>query len=287
MKFHIITAMYNVDEWIEENIQQLKAQSFKNFQMILVDDQSTDKTVELVRHAIQDDSRFQLIINSQKKYKTRNIVEAIDATQADDEDVIILVDGDDRLAHKDALKTLARIYQQQSCWMTYGSYTNSAGIRPTTCRAYDLNTINKNCFRQKKWLASHLKTFKYKLWKKLSMDIFHITSSEINQALTRSLFKLQFRRWYHWRDIKTENLHDISGKYIRRIDDKAFSYPMLEMSGDKAYFVDEILYIFHTERTPYHGPDQNYGKNRSEKWHTRLIRDILIHKKKYNRLKQL
>jgi glycosyltransferase involved in cell wall biosynthesis len=43
MKFHIITAMYNVEEWIEENIQLLKNQTYTNFQVVLVDDISTDK----------------------------------------------------------------------------------------------------------------------------------------------------------------------------------------------------------------------------------------------------
>ena len=100
MKFHIITAMYNVDEWIEENIQLLKDQTYTNFQVVLVDDISTDKTVALVQAAIQGDDRFRLIINQEKKFKTRNVVEAIEAANPDDEDVIVLVDGDDRLAHQ-------------------------------------------------------------------------------------------------------------------------------------------------------------------------------------------
>jgi hypothetical protein len=119
------------------------------------------------------------------------------------------------------------------------------------------------------------------------MNIFQVTDSEIRRALVRALSRLQFRRWYHWKNIKAEDLHDASGKFIRRVDDKAFSFPMLEMSGERSCFVDEVLYLFRTERTPYDGPDQNYGKDKSEKWHTRLIRDILSYKKPYDRLDQL
>ena len=287
MKFHIITAMYNVDEWIEENIQLLKDQTYTNFQVVLVDDISTDKTVALVQAVIQDDDRFRLIINQEKKFKTRNVVEAIGAANPDDEDVIVLVDGDDRLAHQDVLRILAGVYQQQDCWMTYGSYENSQGVRYKKCMPYRQDIIKNNRYRKSAWLASHLKTFKYKLWKKLDMDIFLISDQEINQALRRCLMKMQFRRWNQWKDIKAEDLRDQSGKYIRRIDDKAFSYPMLEMSGDRACFIDEILYIFRSERLPYNGPDKNYGENKSEKWHTRLIREILFHKKSYKRLDQL
>ena len=287
MKFHIIIAMFNVEEWIKDNIQWIKGQTYEDFQVVLVDDISTDRTVEIVQSEIQDDKRFKLIINQEKKYKTRNVVEAINAANADDEDIIVLVDGDDRLSHKNVLKYLAEVYQQENCWMTYGSYENSQGDRGKKCRSYQAGVINNNSYRKSKWLASHLKTFRYGLWKKLNMDIFKISEADIRRALTRAIFTMRFRSWYYWKDIKVEDLHDQSGNFIRRVDDKAFSYPMLEMSGDKACFIDETLYIFHTERTPYNGPDKNYGENKSEKWHTRLIRHILAHKKPYKRIEQL
>jgi glycosyltransferase involved in cell wall biosynthesis len=287
MKFHIITAMYNVEEWIVENIRFLKEQTYPNFQVILVDDISTDNTVKLVRAAIQGDDRFRLIINREKKFKTRNVVEAIEAANPSDEDVIVMVDGDDRLAHKDVLKRLESVYRERDCWMTYGSFCDSQGVRFKRCGAYKKSVIESNRFRHSYWLGFHLKTFKYNLWTKLNMNIFQVTDSEIRSALVRAISRLQFRRWRQWKNIKAADLHDASGKYIIRVDDKAFSFPMLEISGEKACFIDEVLYLFRTERTPYGGPDQNYGKNKSEKWHTRLIRDILSHKKPYERLDQL
>ena len=287
MRFHIITAMYNVEEWIEENIQSLKEQTCENFQAILVDDLSTDDTVNLARAAIQDDDRFQLIVNQERKFKTRNVVEAIEAANPDPEDVIVMVDGDDRLAHKEVLKKLESVYRLKHCWMTYGSFSDSQGVRNKGCRPYKKSVVVGHRYRQTKWIAYHLKTFKFKLWKQLNMDIFHITDSEVKNVLLRTLLKLRFRTWHHWKDIEAKDLHDSSGKYIKRVDDKAFSYPMLEMSGDRACFIDEVLYIFRSERTPYKGPDQNYGKDKSEKWHTRLIRETLLHKKPYKRLNQL
>lgn len=287
MKFHIITAMYNVEDWIDENINILKDQSYTNFQAILVDDRSSDDTINLVRAAIQGDDRFRLIVNQEKKFKARNVVEAIEAANPDDEDVIVMVDGDDRLANKDVLKKLEAVYRKNGCWMTYGSFCDSQGIRFNRCGPYKKHVIKNNRYRHTCWLGFHLKTFKFNLWTKLNMDIFQVTNSEIRWALVRALSRLQFRRWYHWKNITAEILHDASGKFIRRVDDKAFSFPMLEMSGDRACFVDEVLYLFRTERNPYDGPDQNYGNNKSEKWHTRLIRNILSYKKPYERLDQL
>jgi len=100
-------------QWIEENIQMLKSQTFENFQMIIVDDMSTDDSVALTRAAIKNDDRFKLIVNQEKRYKSRNVVEAIKAARPDDEDVLVLVDGDDRLAHKNVLQNLYDVYQQK------------------------------------------------------------------------------------------------------------------------------------------------------------------------------
>lgn len=289
MKFHVVIVTYNVEEWIEENLQVLKQQTYRDFRAVIIDDQSTDRTVDLVRKLIQGDDRFKLVLNQEKKYKTRNVVEAISMADADDDDVFVFVDGDDNLAHKNVLQRLHDVYQEKNCWMTYGSFTtsDSSSIRSPKCYAYNEQIIRNNAFRETRWLASHLKTFKYKLWKQLDMDIFYISNKEIKRTLVRSLMKLNIRRWYHWKNIKSADLHDVSGKYIRRIDDKAFTFPMLEMAGDKAVFIDDVMYVYHPECMPYDSEEQNYGINKSEKWHTRLIREILIHKQKYTRLKDL
>jgi len=289
MKFQIVVVMHNVEEMIEKNILLLKEQTYRNFRVIVVDDMSTDGTVDVVKKIIQGDDRFKLFLNKEKKYKTRNVAEAINKADAEDDDVFVLVDGDDHLANKNVLQYLYDVYHEKKCWMTYGSYTDMGGVmdgaRSPKCYSYDEEVIQNNSFRDVRWLASHLKTFKYRLWQKLDMDVFYISNGEIKQALVRALLTLNFRRWFHWRGIKSEDLHDISGKYIRRIDDKAFTFPMLEMSGNRAFFISEVLYVYYTERLPYE--DQNYGANKNEKWHNRLIRDILIHKERYLRVKNI
>lgn len=286
MKFHVIIAIYNAENWIEDNIHMLQQQTFTDFQCVLIDDMSADNTVNVVRKFIYNDPRFIFIINKEKKYKTRNIVEGIEYAKPDNEDVIVLVDGDDMLANRYVLAKVKDIYNNNDCWMTYGSYSNSEGVRDEICYPYNKKVIIKNSYRSNKWLASHLKTFKYKLWEKLDMNVFHISDHEINRALYRALFKGQFRKLMHWRKIKSSDLLEASGKYIRRVDDKAFTYPMLEMAGEKAVFIEDILYIYRSERGEGI-EDDNYGEGKSEKWHTRLIRNILMYKPSYPRLDEL
>ncbi|WP_019028422.1 glycosyltransferase family 2 protein [Colwellia piezophila] len=286
MKFHLIIAMYNVEEWIVENIDMLRQQTYQSFNVVIIDDISTDKTVTLANDAINGDKRFNFVINTEKKYKTRNVVDGITYANAAPEDVIILLDGDDRLFDKNVLQTVADTYQQDDCWMTYGSFIRSAG-RKKNNKAYKQSVIDEHSYRQNKWLASHLKTFKYALWCKLNMDIFQVSELDVKNAVKRSLLSFNLKRWFAWRKIKANDLHDDSGLYIKRVDDKAFSYPMLEMSGEKASFIDSPLYYYRNDVTDYSSAMRNFGVQNSEKQYTRIIRDILIHKKPYTRLTSL
>lgn len=286
MTVHIIVAMYNASSLISENIAVMRAQTYRDFRCVLVDDISTDDTAQRIREGIAGDDRFTLVVNTEKKFKARNIVDALALAAPADDDIIALVDGDDMLACDDALATVVDTYEKTGCWMTYGSFCDSQGRRDKYCQAYDPAIIRRNSFRKHRWVASHLKTFKYALWKHLDMDVFHISEAEYRQALRRALLHLNFRRWNHFRKIAREDLLDPSGRYIRRIDDKAFSYPMLEMAGDRAVFIEKVLYRFASARLEGE-VEQNYGKGRSEKWGTRLIRDILVHRPRYERLKAL
>ena len=106
-------------------------------------------------------------------------------------------------------------------------------------------------------------------------------------AIKRSVISLNLKRWLALRKIDARESHDASGLYIRRVDDKAFSYPMLEMSGSRASFIDSPLYYYRNEVTDYSGKTRNFGTKKNEKLYIRMIRDILIHKQPYKRLSSL
>ncbi len=286
MKLHIVIAMYNMEQNIERNVRMLQAQTYRNFCVILIDDMSTDNSVEVARRAIGGDERFRLVVNQEKKFKTRNVVDGIAMASADDEDVIALIDGDDCLASENALQIVVDTYERDGCWMTYGSYEGPDGTRDSICVPYKDWVVRRNAYRKVRWLASHLKTFKFKLWNRLDDDIFRITADEIRRMRLRALLRLRVRAWWNWRGIDVKDLHDSTGRYIRRVDDKAFTYAMLEMSGPRVSFIEDILYVYN-----YEGPDysvsHNYGADKSEKWHTRLVREILRYREPYPRLDSL
>lgn len=60
-KVSIITPTYNGEKFIERAIKSVLWQTFKDWEMIIVDDASQDKTVEIVKKYVYKDSRIKLI----------------------------------------------------------------------------------------------------------------------------------------------------------------------------------------------------------------------------------
>ena len=59
--FKIITPVFNAEEWIGKCIKSVKDQDYANFEQIIVDDCSTDNTVEEAKKEIRSDSRFKIV----------------------------------------------------------------------------------------------------------------------------------------------------------------------------------------------------------------------------------
>lgn len=57
----VITPVYNCEKYIEDAIKSVLGQSYKNWEMILVDDLSTDKSCEIIERYIKNDSRIKLV----------------------------------------------------------------------------------------------------------------------------------------------------------------------------------------------------------------------------------
>ncbi|WP_343705099.1 glycosyltransferase family 2 protein [Flavobacterium sp.] len=56
----ILTPTYNTEKFIRATIESVQNQTYKNWEMILVDDASTDQTVSVIEEFAQNDSRIKL-----------------------------------------------------------------------------------------------------------------------------------------------------------------------------------------------------------------------------------
>jgi teichuronic acid biosynthesis glycosyltransferase TuaG len=60
-KVSIITPAYNSEKFISDTIRSVQNQTYTNWEMIIVDDCSTDKTVEIIQEFMDNDPRIHLI----------------------------------------------------------------------------------------------------------------------------------------------------------------------------------------------------------------------------------
>jgi glycosyltransferase involved in cell wall biosynthesis len=170
-KFKIVIPMYNVEKWIDRTIESLKSQKYKHFDVVIIDDISTDSSYEKCKSLIEGDDRFSIIKNTEKKYALRNIYEGIEYLNCSDEDIIVTLDGDDWLSSAKVLGHLNKIYNKQDCWLTYGSYAEyPTGRIGTFARQIPQDVIENNSFRENPWCSSHLRSFKYHLWSKIKKE---------------------------------------------------------------------------------------------------------------------
>jgi len=89
----IITPLYNAESYISETIESVINQTYKNWEMLIVDDKSTDNSVEQVLKYVKADARiklYKLPANNGNPYYARNY-----ATQKATGELIAFLDSDD------------------------------------------------------------------------------------------------------------------------------------------------------------------------------------------------
>lgn len=127
-KVGILIPLYNNEKKIEECLNSVKNQTYKNLEVIIIDDGSTDKSLEVCKQIIKDDSRFKLHSRENRGVAfSRN--EAIKYCTAN---YFIFLDSDDFL-DEDFIETTYKILKE-----------NDVDIVSTKISIYkDRNKINK------------------------------------------------------------------------------------------------------------------------------------------------
>jgi glycosyltransferase involved in cell wall biosynthesis len=210
-RFVIVTASYNNKEWYQRNLESIFSQKYENYRVIYTNDCSSDGTDKMVMDFIRKRNlwnKITFISNNVRSGHLFNQCRAI--SLCDNDEIVVIVDGDDWLAHDGVLAYLNQVYQDLDVWMTYGQYwywkKNFRGI----CRPIPEDIMKHNSIRQyPNWILSHLRTF------------------------YAGLFKM----------IKKEDLF-YDGEYFPMCADVATMIPMAEMAGRHIRFIPEILLTY-------------------------------------------
>ena len=95
IKFSIIVPAYNIEEYIEKCIDSIKNQTYKNYEIIIINDGSTDNTKEIL-NKYNKDAKITIINQSNKGLSESRNIGVKNATG----DYILFADGDDFIDKK-------------------------------------------------------------------------------------------------------------------------------------------------------------------------------------------
>lgn len=214
--FKIIVPLYNVEKWIKLCLNSVLLQEYENYECIIINDKSTDNTLKIIKDLNLPKDKFKVITNSQNLGPLANAYYGVvkHSTDLSDQDIIVILDGDDFFASDKTLTILNEEYNKNDCWMTYGSYINLSD-RQRGKFSYQIPeaVIKENSYRSAPWCTSHLRSYKAFLVKMLDK----------------------------------KDLCDSDGKFYRAAGDLAMMFPLLEMCGHRSHFVEKILYVWNDQ----------------------------------------
>ena len=90
----IIIPCYNTEKYLEKCLQSILNQSFKNYEIILIEDSSTDKTKEIIEEYVKKHSNIKAIYNEENKGAAYSRNKALKEASYD---LISFIDSDDVL----------------------------------------------------------------------------------------------------------------------------------------------------------------------------------------------
>ena len=116
LKVSVIVNFYNGEKYLYQSLKSIIEQNYKNLEIILWDNCSTDKSVDIVK--LFSDNRIKYFLNKKKVslYKARN-----DAVKASSGQLIAFLDSDD-IWKNDKLETQITFMEKKKLMFSHTSY---------------------------------------------------------------------------------------------------------------------------------------------------------------------
>lgn len=187
-KVIIISPFYNAEKYLANNIYSVANQLYDNYTHILINDISTDDSLNVIRETVMTLSselreKFLVINNKDKTYALGNQVKVLDQIpklfkKGEYEDaIIILLDGDDWLTNNPDIFSYLNYEYNKGIQFSYGSCYSIADKINLYAQPYPPEVIKNKTYREYlfNWGMpyTHLRTFSYNLYTKIiTKDVF-------------------------------------------------------------------------------------------------------------------
>ena len=157
LRFTIAICSYNIEEYIQRAIESVLNQKFENYELIIVDDCSTDKTLEIIKKFKNEKVKlFTTKTNSGTAAESRNV--AIENAQGE---YILFLDGDDALYNSEVLNQINKTIKNKNYDIIYLGY-ESIGKSGTNLRLSN----EENSKREARLICDESFSVSSKCWSK-------------------------------------------------------------------------------------------------------------------------
>lgn len=167
----VIVPLYNYEKYIGENIESVQNQKYDNWELIIIDDCSTDSSVNVVNKYLKD-SRISLISTSVNSGYSTAKNEGILVSRGE---YITTIDADDMLTRKSLLHRVSFLRNNPKYQWVHGKAYEFNGTKPYTFRYKKRKAIKR--------LEKILRTKQYdSLWESIHAQTVMTRRSVYNQV---------------------------------------------------------------------------------------------------------
>ena len=167
-KVSIITPTYNAEKYIGRCLDYSLGQSYQNIEVVVVDDGSSDSTLEIVKQYVKNDSRVKLV---QQKHSGPNAARK-KGIKAASGDYIMFVDADDFI-DDDAVKILVESLRKSkvdSARFNADHYENKKMVHPIFCSEIKEGIIDSDKMSEMLLTTYKMNSLCFRIYKKASLE---------------------------------------------------------------------------------------------------------------------
>ena len=120
LRFTVAISAYNIENYVKRAIDSVLNQTFKNYELLVIDDCSTDSTMEVIKQIVGQEAK---ILQTKKNSGTAAASRNITIENAKGE-YLLFLDGDDELYSNETLKEIDEHIKENKYDIIYLGYEN-------------------------------------------------------------------------------------------------------------------------------------------------------------------
>lgn len=254
-KISFVVTCYNLEKYIEKCLKSILNQSLKEIEIIVVDDGSTDQTINIVKNICENDARVKIVT---QKNEGANAARKSGLKLATGE-YVSFIDGDDWI-DKDMAMEVYLEASNTKCDIAMFNYV----------LAYDDKNKNKVCYdkfygniKENEYLELLLRQkISHCLWNKLykrklllKADFYNVCSTSMGEdlaaniliALKKPKVKMIKKAYYYYYQRSNSTMNTVTETLLEIVDSLNYIDELLKKDNLYEKYKKEIEYLWFTQ----------------------------------------